>query len=117
MKDIEERVIRNEESINSAHKRLDEQGRKIIIVEDSWHKHSGRIHTVEGILTGMETMIKEFVVTSKAQAVKTGENTSELRDLKARAETFLTMMRWFFVFCGTVASALVFVGGSLMGLW
>lgn len=103
MKDIEERVIRNEESANSAHKRLDDQARELIIVKDAWHKHAGRMHTVEGILLGISTSVDKWTIS-------TNLNTQTLSEFKAIAKTAIFMGSIFIAFCG-------FVGGQLMNWW
>ncbi len=114
MTTIKERLAVMQEKFINTDDVLIKHDERLVTLETSRHKHNGQIHTMEGILVGMETMIKDFIKTSEAQAVKTTENTAELRDLRIMGKTFLIMMQWFFVFCGAVGA----VGGSkLFGWW
>lgn len=109
MKELEERVIINEQSIKTAHARLDD-----LVAEKVRHNLNGRLHVVEAIVIGIEKIISDFIATSKDSAERTEKNTNQLIEIKTMASTFLTMMKWFFLFCGIVGS----IGGSkLFGWW
>ncbi len=83
--------------------RVDAHSKLLEFLEESRHKHSGRIHVVEGILVGMETAVNKLTKS-------TDNNTALLRDFKIMAITAVFMGGGFITFCG-------FVGGKLLHWW
>ena len=79
-------------------------------LRDAKHDHNGRIHTVEGVLVGIEKAIETLTISTNSQSEKTGANTLALGNIKVRADTIIVMGLAFFAFCG-------FVGGQLLGWW
>ncbi len=81
------------------------------------HDHNDRIHATNGILCGMESLVKGLVEFKSVSEESTKANTLELRDFKTAFKTFTVMMKLFLSFCTGVAAVVVFIGGKIMHWW
>ena len=103
MDDLRVIVAKTEEVAASAHKRLDKQELEIDSLRVSRHKMNGQLQNHNGLLTGMESAVKDLVAAAKL-------NTQAVLTLRVMAYTAIVMGTGFITICS-------FVGGKLLKIW
>lgn len=107
---LETHVFENTTKVAVIFERLDKHDVFLDHLEQARHKNSGRIHVVEGILTGIDSSVNKLTEATEKNASATEKNTKAVDAFKIMVATSVFLVSIFISICS-------FIGGKIMMWW